>query len=124
MKNWGRTMELVDRGGERQAVETRGIIIFEHLPRLPLPLLLPLPFGPPSRAVDTRFSRNNITVIIFTFGPFARIPHKWHGPTINCHDRQLPDRPSVRSGINENARACESARVHPRLFSRFPRVAR
>lgn len=105
-------MELVDRrGGAR--VETRGIIIFEYLPRLLLLLLLP-PFGPSSRVVDTRFSRNNITVIIFTFGPFARIPHKWHGPTINCHDRQLPDRPSVRpsvrSGINENG-----ARVRARV---------
>lgn len=114
VKNWWR----------EEAVETRGIIIFEHLPRLLLPLLLlRLRFGSPSRAVDTRFSRNNITVIIFTFGPFARIPHKWHGPAINCHDRQLPDRPSVRSGINGNARACESARVRPRLFSRFPRLS-
>lgn len=108
---------------EREAMETRGIIIFEHLPRLLPLLLLRLRFGSPSRAVDTRFSRNNITVIIFTFGPFARIPHKWHGPAINCHDRQLPDRPSVRSGINGNARACESARVRPRLFSRFPRLS-
>lgn len=90
-------------GVERWLRETRGLIIFEDHPRLSVSL--PSYFVHPERvsihpslahlsirptldaAAVARFCRNNGTVIIFTFGPFTRIPHNWPGPPINCRDR-------------------------------------